>query len=402
MQGKASLSDILKNASIGKLIVADISPEIDDLPRKLGDERVVPVRVGADDKEILRPLMEKADVVIELMPGVYTLRLAKLAAEAGTSFVSSMYLYDPGEQDPGKRKLQEEEIALLDERARAKNITVLHEFGMDPGMDLILGWKAVRGIEDVRVFHSYGAGFPELSASRNPLRYKFTWSVIGTIKSYLRPARVIRDGKPLDIVADAMFSRENMHILKLPSFDSPLECFPNGDSVSFAGVFEVRDTVQAMGRYICRWPGTGEFWEVMAKSGFLSGAPIRVGGTEVTPASFCAALLGGQEQFRYAEGERDVALIRSDVRGYNNGKPVRVVLQIIDYRDLESSFTAMQRTVGFPMSIGAQMILDGTLSKKGVVNPVEVPFESYMGELAKRGIGYSETVEAWDGGMEPG
>ncbi len=103
-----------------------------------------------------------------------------------------------------------------------------------------------------------------------------------------------------------------------------------------------------MGRYICRWPGTGAFWRVMAKSGFLSNVPIMTKNGEIAPDSFCAALLGGQEQFRYSEDERDVALIRSDVRGYKGGEPVRIVLQIIDHRDLRSGLTAMQRTVGFP------------------------------------------------------
>jgi saccharopine dehydrogenase-like NADP-dependent oxidoreductase len=401
MQGKASLQDILKNTAIGKIIVADISPEIDDLPRKLKDERIVPMRLDVNDTKDIRSLMEKADVIIELMPGIYTLHLAKLAVEAGTSFVSSMYLQNPGEQDLKTRELQKREILLLDEQARAKHITILHEFGMDPGMDLILGWKAVHELDDVRVFHSYGAGFPELAASHNSLRYKFTWSVIGVIKSYLRPARIIKDGESIDIPADAMFSKINTHMLKLPQFDSPLECFPNGDSVSFAAVFGVQNTIRAMGRYICRWPGTGAFWEIMAKSGFLSSKPIRVGDADVAPEAFCAALLGGQEQFYYAENERDVALIRSDARGYINGEPTRIVLQIVDYRDLRSGLTAMQRTVGFPMSIGAQMILDGTLAKTGVVSPVEVPFKRYMEEIEKRGIYFTKTAEVWDGNMEP-
>lgn len=401
MQGKASLKDILQNAAIGKIIVADSSKEIEELPRRLNDERIVPIQLDAKDEKAVRGLMEQADVIIELMPGAFALPLAKLAGEVGTSLVTSMYLNNPGEQDPQKKELQKEEIASLHERAKTQNATILEEFGMDPGMDLVLGWKAVRELDDVRVFHSYGAGFPELSASHNPIRYKFTWSIIGVVKSYLRPARVIKEGRNIEISAEAMFARENTHFLKLPEFDEPLECFPNGDSVSFAPIFEVQDTIQAMGRYICRWPGTGAFWEVMAKSGFLAGNPIRVGEAEVTPENFCATLLGGQKQFFYNTDERDVALIRSDVRGYKNGKPLRVVLQILDYRDLESGFTAMQRTVGYPMSIGAQMILDGTLSQKGIVSPVEVPFEKYMGELEKRGIHFSRRVEPWDGNMGP-
>ena len=401
MQGKASLEDILENKSITKVMVADISDEIWALPEKLKDQRVEPVKLDMRDENSVLELMRKSDVIIELLPGEYALPAAKLAAEAGVSLVSAMYLFNPGEQDETKKELQREEISRLNETAKSKGITILEEFGMDPGIDLVLGAKAVEELDEVKVFHSYGAGFPELEASSNPIRYKFTWSVIGVMRSYLRPARVIKGGKIVDIPADSMFEEDNMHFLKLSEFDSKLECFANGDSVTFSEIFRLDKTISSMGRYICRWPGTGAFWSVMAKSGFLSSTPIMTTSGEIAPASFCAALLGGQEQFRYSEDERDVALIRSDVRGYKNGEPLRVVLQIIDKRDLKSGLTAMQRTVGFPMSIGAQMILDGRISQRGIVNPVSVPFEPFIEELEKRGIAYTSMTEKWNGDERP-
>ena len=401
MQGKASLEDILENKSITKVMVADISDEIWALPEKLKDQRVEPVKLDMRDENSVLELMRKSDVIIELLPGEYALPAAKLAAEAGVSLVSAMYLFNPGEQDETKKELQREEISRLNETAKSKGITILEEFGMDPGIDLVLGAKAVEELDEVKVFHSYGAGFPELEASSNPIRYKFTWSVIGVMRSYLRPARVIKGGKIVDIPADCMFEEDNMHFLKLPEFDSKLECFANGDSVTFSEIFRLDKTISSMGRYICRWPGTGAFWSLMAKSGFLSSTPIMTTSGEIAPASFCAALLGGQEQFRYSEDERDVALIRSDVRGYKNGEPLRVVLQIIDKRDLKSGLTAMQRTDGFPMSIGAQMILDGRISQRGIVNPVSVPFEPFIEELEKRGIAYTSMTEKWNGDERP-
>lgn len=401
MQGKASLIDILKNGSIEKVIVADTSDEVTNLPQKLNDPRIVPVKLDIRDENALLSLMKQADVVIELLPGEFTLYIARLAVKAGISLVTAMYLFNPGEQDTTKRDAQLKEIAMLHEEATSKGIVILEEFGMDPGIDLILGWKAIHELDEVKVFHSYGAGFPELSASHNPLHYKFTWSIVGVMRSYLRPARIIRDGKFVDIAADAMFDAENTHHLKLPEFDSELECFANGNSEFFAKAFGLEGSISSMGRYICRWPGTGAFWSVMAKCGFMSPAPVKVGDVAVLPEAFCAALLGSQKQFYYEHDERDVALIRSDVRGYKNGKPVRVVYQVIDYKDIESGFTSMQRTVGYPMSIGAQMILDGTIAPKGVVNPIEVPFEPFMEELAKRGITYTSLTEEWNGDKLP-
>ena len=200
-----------------------------------------------------------------------------------------------------------------------------------------------------------------------------------------------------------MFIPENTHLLDLKELGGPLECFVNGDGNSLAELVpSIARTASSLGRYICRWPGHGAFWEKMVKSGFVRTEPVNVNGVDVVPAAFCAALLGSQEQFHYGPSECDVALIRADGRGIRDGKPARVVMQLVDYRDLETGYTAMQRTVGFPMSIGAQMIANGVLTQRGIVNPSEVPFESFHAELRKRGLDITRKVETWDGNQEPG
>jgi len=401
MQGKASLVDLLASPGIEEIVVTDCYPGFEKDVAALGDPRLKAVRVDASKKEDLAAVMMGADVVIELLPGLFALPVAQTAAELGVNLVSAMYLANPGEQDPTRREANLRELARIDAVMKEKGRTILEEFGMDPGIDLVLGRKCLDGLDEVQAFHSYGAGFPELEAANNPIRYKFTWSVIGVMRSYLRPAVVIKGGKDIPIKADEMFSPANTHILDLPEMGGPLECFPNGDSSHFAKSFGIRETVKGMGRYICRWPGHRAFWEVMAKSGFLSDEPIRVGNCEVAPTAFCAALFGSQEQFFYGDGERDVALVRTDARGLKDGKPWRVVCQVIDKRDLSTGLTAMQRTVGFPVSIGAQMILDGRLEKKGIVSPSEVPFDEFMQELGRRGITWNREEGPWDGRMEP-
>lgn len=401
MQGKAALHDIVQNADVSRVILADASPEILKVPETPGFEKVEVIPLDASNREAMASLMKQADVVIELLPGVFALPTAKLAAEVGVSLVSSMYLCNPGEQDPQKREAQSRELAAIDKMARSKSITILEEFGMDPGIDLVLGRKTLNQLDEVVAFHSYGAGFPEKDAANNSLGYKFTWSIIGVMRSYLRPARFLHDGNIVEVRADEMFAPKHTHILDLPEMGGPLECFPNGNAAAYAKLFGIENTVRSMGRYICRWPGHGAFWGAMAKSGFLGEDPVECGDVSVSPAAFCASLLGSQDQFFYGKTERDVALIRTDARGYRDGKPLRVVNQIVDKRDLETGFTSMQRTVGFPMSVGAQMILDGRLDKKGVVSPMEVPFEPYMDELSRRGISFTTHTEDWDGRLEP-
>lgn len=402
--GKTVLDDLLKTAQFDELVVADAGPNFISEIVKIKDSRVKPTSLDVDDRRALLALIEGADVVVELLPVRYTMQVAQAAVEAGTHMVSSVFIIDWSIQDPEGAKRQQEQMAEVDQKAKEKGLTVLKEFGMDPGLDLIVAGETVRQLDEVKVLYTYGAGFPEHKLSQaNPLGYKFTWSVIDTICSYSIPGRIIKNGKIQEVPADGMFVPGNYHILDLKEMGGPLECFVNGDGESLARLFPaIAKSATTLGRFICRWTGHAAFWEKMVKSGFNRIDPVKVNGVDVIPAAFCSALLGSQKQFHYGAEERDVALIRADARGAKNGKPTRVVSQLIDYRDLRTGYTAMQRTVAYPMSIGAQMIMDGRLLKRGIIDPSEVPFEPFTTELRNRGLDITRKVERWDGSIEPG
>jgi lysine 6-dehydrogenase len=56
----------------------------------------------------------------------------------------------------------------------------------------------------------------------------------------------------------------------------------------------------------------------------------------------------------------------------------------------------MQRTVGFTMSIGAQLILNKTLNHLGLVNPLMVPLSKVKKELSQRGIVITKNMQSLD------
>jgi len=394
----------MRTATFDELVVADSSPAVPGEIAAIRDPRVRAVGLDVEDPAALLRLLEGAGVVVELLPVRHTMRVARAAVEAGVHMVSSVFLIDWSIQDPEGVRRQQEELAEIDRLARAKGVTILKEFGMDPGLDLIVAAQAVRGLDAVEVLYTYGAGFPEARlAEANPIGYKFTWSVVDTMYSYAIPGRVVRDGRPHEIAGDAMFSKGNWHLLDLPEMGGPLECFVNGDGSALARLFpSIAGTATTLGRFICRRPGHAAFWEKMVRCGFVGSEPVQVRGVEVIPAEFCAALLGGQPQFQYQAGERDVALIRADARGTREGRPAQCIAQLVDYRDLETGHTAMQRTVAFPMSIGAQLILGGVVRERGIVEPTQVPFEPFLQGLRARGLDIDTRVVAWDGGSAPG
>ena len=396
MQGKAALHDLVQNSEISRIIVADNDSDLSSYLDRYPSDRVSGQKIDATNETELAALIRDADVVIESLPAVFALPVGKLAAKTGVHLVSSMYYINPAEQDESKIQVLQQELARLDSEAKRNGITIISEFGMDPGLDLIMGKQALSEVDDVQEFYSYGAGFPALEVRDNPLKYKFSWSIIGVMLSYMRPAKLISNGIVIGIKAEEMFAPQNRHILDLEEIGAPLECYPNGNSAHYAKLFGLGNSVKEMARYTCRWPGHCDFWEIIAKSGFLNSEPIQVGNISVSPIRFIASLLGSQQQFHYGGNEKDVTLLRIDVRGLRNGERTRIIYQLIDQRDLKTGFTSMQRTVGFTMSLGAQLILNSKIRQSGLLSPLDVPFDLVADGLKKHNLQITRQELPWN------
>jgi len=79
-------------------------------------------------------------------------------------------------------------------------------------------------------------------------------------------------------------------------------------------------------------------------------------------------------------------MVLVEAKGTRDGKPAKAQFGVVDMRDLETGFTAMTRTVGFVLALGAEAIADGTVSKNGVLLPMDLPWEPIVEKLALRGI----------------
>ena len=89
--------------------------------------------------------------------------------------------------------------------------------GLDPGIDLVLARLAVDELDEVHGLYSYGAGIPEPSCVRdNQLHYKISWTFEGVLRSYQRPARLLKDGIEKSIPATEIFRNEHIHTIDIP------------------------------------------------------------------------------------------------------------------------------------------------------------------------------------------
>jgi len=380
MQGRAALRDLVESAGVAAVVAADV--ELDSLRehvRAMGYGAKVACRaVDASDGAALERLVcEGFDAVIDLLPSPFAPRVAALAVRRGVHLVNTSYVSP--------------EMLSLGPEAEARGVAVLPEFGMDPGIDLVLLGEAVRGFDEVTDVVSYGAGIPEPEAADNPIRYKVSWSLEGVLRAYVRGARLVRDGALVEVAPDRQFLAEHVHEVEIEGVGR-LEAYPNGDAVRFAELLGLDPArLRSAARYSMRYPGHCGFWRAVVGLHLLDDAPVVVDGVAVDRRRFLAAALG--PQLRYAARERDLAIIRNEVEGVRGGKRERQVCQIVDRRDMRTGLTAMSRLAGFTASIGAQMVVRGVIAGRGLLSPVrDVPPGPFMGELQRRGIAVSRTV----------
>jgi len=374
MQGKAAIHDLVQSREVVEIVVADwdfkaLQAYVES--KQYGDKVQCQHVNAASVKSLHNLIAQGADVIIDLLPPSFHDSVAAAAVRQGIHLVNASYA------GPELKKLADE--------ARARDVTILPEFGMDPGIDLVLLGEAIRSLDHVEEIITYGAGFPEPKAANNVLKYKVTWRFEGVIKSYLRAGRVIRDGKTVEIKETEMFNPENIHEVEIEGLGR-LEAFPNGDALKYADLLGIkRSGLRNLGRYVLRWPGHCALWKTMVDLHLLDDEPVMVDNIAVDRKHFLAATL--EPHIQYHDDERDVVVVRVDVKGKKDGEKKRAIYQIIDRRDLETGFTAMSRTVGYTASIGAQMIGTARIKKRGVLSPVnDIPYKLFVQELAKRNI----------------
>jgi saccharopine dehydrogenase-like NADP-dependent oxidoreductase len=320
----------------------------------------------------------KPIVVLDLLPSRFSGNTAAAALRAGVNLVNSVYVLP--------------EVKKLSAAIKAGALTFLPEFGMDPGIDLVLLGHAVSLFDRVDTIDSYGAGFPEAAAADNAIKYKVTWTFEGVLRAYMRGGRLIRGGRIVEIGGREMFNPANIHEIEIPGLGR-FEAYANGDAVHYAKLLGIApDKLQHLGRFSFRWPGHCAFWKKMVDLHLLDDELLTVNGVTVNRRRFLAAAI--EPYIRLGERERDVAVIRVEITGEKEGKKKRAVLQIIDHRDLATGFTAMSRTVGYTASIGAQLIGSGQINKRGLLSPLrDIPYEIFKRELAKRNIHISEEIK---------
>jgi lysine 6-dehydrogenase len=374
MQGRGALHDLVRSRAVTSVVAAD--QHLDTLETLVAargyDAKVRCVLLDARDARALDALMaEGFDVVLDLLPVPFGPITAAAALRAGAHWVNTNYA--------------SAELDALAPEAEARGLALLPEMGMDPGIDLVLMGEATRSLDRVTEILAYGSGIPEPGADSNPLRYKVSWTFEGVLRSYHRPGRLVQDGRVVEVGAGDQFRPDLVHEVPVEGL-GPLEAYPNGDVLDYVELLDLDvAALRRAGRYSMRYPGHVAIWRPLVELGLLDDEPVMVDGRWVDRRRFLSAVL--EPHLRYAEGERDLAILRIEVAGERAGHPVRIVHEVVDRKDLDTGLSAMSRLVGFTAVTAAEMLGAGVITGRGLLSPaVDVPCAPFVERLTGKGV----------------
>lgn len=363
--GHAVAFDLIRSPRVDKVALVDLDQErLSWAVDRLSDERIAPCQLDITRTEEITKLMADYDVAISCVTYNHNYDLAKCALAAGANFV------DLG----GNEEILNKQF-MLHELAVERQIAIIPDVGLAPGLVSILAAAAAESMEEVYEIRLRVGGLP--AQPRGPLNYSLSFSVDGLIKEYVEDATVIRDGKLMKI--PALTEVEPIHF---PAPFHVLEAFSTAGGTStlpktFAG------KVQYLDYKTVRYQGHCQQIRLLRDLGLFETTPMKFGSIEVTPRDLTRHIL----QNKLTKGEPDVVLIKVIVTGVKNDKPVEIIWEGMDYGDEACGLSAMMRMTAYPASIIAQLIARGDIPAKGVLTQeTTVPAGLFLAELASRGV----------------
>lgn len=377
IQGKAALYDLSRNPGVDQITCADLQPDRIHSFGFLDTAKIQSVRLDAGDPDALASVMnDGVDVVLDFLPPQYIRSVAEAAIDRGVHLVNTNYPYD---------------LLDLDPAAKEQGVTIVPECGLDPGIDLILCHYGLQYFDTVYKLHSYCGGIPEKKACDNPLNYKISWNLHAALKSQVRDATLIANAERKTIPGKDQHDNPFVHPIEFPGLGT-LEAIPNGNAAYYADLLKIGSHLTETGRYALRWPGWCSFWNPLKKLGFLSSEPIAGLSETLSPLEMVAKVL--EPHLQYRDGEKDLCVLLNRVEGVREGRRQIFTCTLRMERDLTTGLLAMSMGVAYPACIAAEMIVNGEISKTGVLSPAsDVPYALFLERLQTRGIHVEETIE---------
>jgi lysine 6-dehydrogenase len=365
LQGSACAYDLLQNPEVTEVRLADLHTDhLAQFLAPFSGDRLIFTPLDVRDREAVGALMRQSDAAMSAIPYYFNYELAEQAVDAGVHF-----------SDLGGNTEIVFKQKTLDQKAKAKGITVIPDCGLAPGMVNILAEYAIQQLDSVETLRIYVGGLPQ--KPEPPLNYQIVYSLEGVLDYYTTLSWVLRDGKRTQVTA--LSEIEPVRFSSL----GELEGFHTAGGLSTMA-FRYEGKIPTMEYKTLRYPGHAKIMEAVRELGLLDLNPVDVKGVKVVPRDLVVAAMGPRLTKPHGH---DLVALRVFAEGQKGGKQKKIGWEMVDFYDEENGISAMERSTGYSLSITGQMQARGDIGKAGVFTPDEaIPAQKYIDELARRGV----------------
>jgi len=369
---------VLGYGNIGSVIAADLaesmpSTEIvvsgrnrtkaEKVATVINKKNVSGVQLDARNYQKLVDTLKKFDLAIGALPGDLGYQSIKATIDAKVEMVDVSYM--------------PENPFALDEDAIKAGVAIIPDCGVAPGLSNLLIGHVVSKLDRVESIRIMVGGLPEEPIP--PLDYTITWSTEGLIDEYTRKAKIVENGKVLEVEALTGLEEINFPgVGKLEGF------YTDG----LRTLLHTVKNVKTMWEKTLRYPGHVDKIKLLKALGFFDEHPIEVENAHLPPRKVTVKLL---EEKLQRPDVKDILVLKVEISGISRGSKTSYVYYLLDYYDEKHGVTAMARTTGYPASIFAQLIAQKAIKEKGVLpleklGDKEKIFNKTIVELEKRQI----------------
>ena len=389
------------------------------------------------DKHQREEQIQKADIVISMLPARFHIDVAKDCITFNKHMVTASYISS--------------EMKDLDTEAKKKGLVFMNEIGLDPGIDHMSAMQVIDKIKDaggkMLLFESFCGGIVAPESDNNLWNYKFTWNPRNVVLAGQGGAAMfIQEGTYKYIPYTKLFRRTEF--LKVNGSGN-FEAYANRDSLKYRSVYGLND-IPTMYRGTIRKVGFSRAWDIFVQLGmtddsytieasenmsyrdfvnlFLGYSPSdsvelklrsylnieqddvmwaklveldlfnpkkKIGLTNATPAKMLQKIL--EDSWTLQKDDKDM-IVMQHLFGYElNGKKHQIESSFIVLGE-NQTYTAMSKTVGLPVGIAALKILKGEIKTPGVQIPINKEvYEPILKELENYGIKFTEKEVPYKG-----
>jgi saccharopine dehydrogenase-like NADP-dependent oxidoreductase len=337
---------VLGAGLVGKAIAIDLASDFDvtsvdineDALQQLQSKGVKTKTADFSDKSQLLNILSSFDLVVGAVPGFMGFRTVETVIEAGKDMVDISFF--------------PEDAFALDEKAKAKNVTIVTDCGVAPGIsNLVAGYHYSR--MKIQNYECLVGGLPVVREW--PYEYKAVFSPIDVIEEYTRPARYVQNGAL--VIKEALSDPELIHFDKVGTLES-------WNSDGLRSLIKTLPDIPNMIEKTLRYPGCIEYLRVLRETGFFSSEEIDVKGVKIRPIDLTAKLLF--PRWKLKPGEEEFTVMRIRVSGEEDGKQKSYEYKVLDRTDKESGTISMARTTGYTCTAAVNLVIDKKFARKGI------------------------------------